>query len=398
MRTSMLYGPRLSRINPYTFKQKAGPLICFNGGSGGPPQVQSFLRIEIERREDSYLSPFATKSACDPASNDRRAYFEKPDLYRTRFARDRDRIIHALHFILLSGKTQVFPVLPSIPHPIITTRAFHVLRLSQLARSIARAIGLNENLVEAIALGHDMGHMPFGHAGERAIQEATMADVNLIGGRKFKHEPFALRVVDALETIEGRNISGLNLTFEVRDGIARHCGEDLRNELVPSTEMDLNIQALPTTLEGCLIKIMDVVGYAPQDLRDLMYAGYITWEVVPSKVKQVLGTSIREMYNTLVNDIITNSQGKNMIMMSPQCFTALEYLKDFIINTIKDNFKEIEPKLKRDIMTYYQKRKEQGILPQQIIDEMVGMTDKQLFEQLTHYQSLSRRALAWLKK
>lgn len=337
-------------------------------------------RVTIEKREKLLLSPHAAFSFCAEA-NDRRLHLEAKDPHRARFARDRDRVTHSNHFVLLAGKTQVFPVLPEIIRPIITTRTFHVLRVAQLARTIARALRLNEDLTEAIALGHDIGHIPFGHAGERAVQEASAADISLIG-KKFKHEEFGLQVVDALERIEGKLTAGLNLTFEVRDGIARHCGEDLQNCLIPSNEYDLNKHALPTTLEGCLVKLVDVVGYAPQDLRDLMYAEYTTWSDVPEEIKTVLGGSIRQMYDTLVKDIIQNSIGRNMIMMSPECFTALSRLKDFIIGIIKERFGPMEQELKRSIIKLYQRKKHEGILPSRIIDEFVGSTDKQLFDQM----------------
>lgn len=353
-------------------------------------------RVTIEKREKRLLSPHAALSFCEEA-NEKRLYPEDRDPHRTRFSRDRDRIIHSQHFVLLAGKTQVFPVLPEIFRPIITTRTFHVLRVAQLARTIARALRLNEDLIEAIALGHDIGHMPFGHVGEKAVQEASKADIAFIG-KKFKHEEFGIRVVDALEQIEGRRTPGLNLTFEVKDGIARHCGEDLQNCLIPSQEYNLDKPALPTTLEGCLVKLVDIVGYAPQDLRDFMYAGYTTWGDVPDEIKTVLGESTRQMYDTLVKDIIRNSFCQNMIIMSPECYAALSRLKDFIISIIKDRFGPIEQELKRSIVKLYQRKKFEGVLPSRIIDEFVGCTDKQLFDQMEFEEQFSLADGKWFRK
>jgi dGTPase len=332
-----------------------------------------------ENMERITLSPYATLSQCVDIT-DRRVYPEKRDPIRARFARDRDRIIHAKSFMLMPHKTQVFPVLPGIK-PILTTRPFHVLRVDQLAKTIGRALGLNEDLIEAIALPHDIGHMPFGHAGERAIQVATKHDIPRIG-KPFRHEEWGLRIVDALETIEGRAIPGLNLTFEVRDGIARHCGEELDRILVPSREYDLNITALPTTLEGCLVKIIDVVGYAPQDLNDLMYAGYTHWDKVPASIKNVLGGSIRKMYDTLVKDIIENSKGKNMICMSPRCFKALKQLVDFNMKIFINDLGKMEDKITKKIVKAYERYKKEGLDPMTIIDTFVRMTDLQLYENI----------------
>ncbi len=336
-------------------------------------------RKAIEQREKRILSPFAAKSYW-PEADDRRVYLEEKDPIRPRFAHDRDRILHSKYLMLMPHKTQVFAVLPGLS-PIKTTRIFHVLRVGQIARTIARAIAMNEDLVEAISLAHDLGHVAFGHAGEKGIKKASINDLSRIGG-EFHHEWMSLRVVDALESIEGRIIPGLNLTYEVRDGISRHCGEELDRILKPSQEYDLNKSALPTTLEGCLVKLIDVVGYVPQDINDFLYSGYFTWEDIPKPIRTVLGDSIRRMYNTMVLDIIENSMGKPYIAMSKKCFKALSDLKDFEMQVIEDKLGEFEKKICDDLALVYNRHKAQGRDPQLIIDNFVRMTDVQMQEEI----------------
>jgi dGTP triphosphohydrolase len=203
-----------------------------------------------------------------------------------------------------------------------------------------------------------------------------------------------LRVVDGLEKIEGRAIPGLNLTFEVRDGISRHCGEKLDNNLIPSREFDLNQEALPTTLEGCLVKLVDVVGYAPQDLRDFMHACFITWADVPESITRVLGSSIRQMFDTLVQDIISTSAKHNnkypaqkMICMSGRCFEALQALSGFNMVIIREKFGETENQVIQMVKNVYQSRKEKGEHPLQIIDHLIGLTDLQLQAEATQNEA-----------
>jgi hypothetical protein len=189
-------------------------------------------------------------------------------------------------------------------------------------------------------------------------------------------------VVDALEIVEGRNISGLNLTFEVRDGIARHCGEELMRELVPSQEYDLNKPALPTTLEGCLIRLADPVAFGPRDLSDLIYAELTNVDQIPKKVADVLGTDIRRMYKILARDIIANSKGKNKIAMSQDCYDALQTLIDFNLKVIRDKLGKKEARLIKKIVKAYDRYKRAGFHPKRILDTFVSFTDEQLYKQL----------------
>lgn len=345
-----------------------------------PANSYPISRETIELREIETLSPFATFSRTNHPY-DKRAHWEDKDPFRTRFDRDGDRITFCLSFNILEDKAQIFPRLPGINLPLFTTRKTHCHIVAKFGRSLARSLGLNEDLTEGIGLGHDLGHLPFAHAGERAIQEATKNDLARIG-KVFRHEEWGLRVVDALEFVEGRNISGLNLTFEVRDGIARHCGEEPVMPLVPSKEYDLNKPALPTTLEGCLIRLVDVVAFGPRDLSDLIYAGLTNVDEVPKLVKNVLGTDIRRMYKILARDIIKNSKGKNMIAMTPECYDALQCLVQFNLKIIRDKLGKKEERLIKKIVKTYDRYKQAGFHPKRILDTFVSFTDEQLYKQL----------------
>lgn len=343
------------------------------------PRGLPIKREAIEAREIKTLSRNATYSYTRDLK-DKRAHWENKDPFRTRFDRDGDRITFCLSFNILEDKTQIFSRLSRNYLPLFTSRKTHCHIVSKFGRSLARSLGLNEDLTEAIGLGHDMGHLPFAHAGERAIQEATKNDIARIG-KIFRHEEWGLRVVDALEFVEGRNIAGLNLTFEVRDGIVRHCGEDPLMELVPSQEYDLNKPALPTTLEGCLIRIVDPVAFGPRDLSDLIYAGLTNVDEIPKDVTDVLGKDIRRMYKILARDIIDNSKGKNMIAMSQDRFDALQALIGFNLKVIRDKLGEEEDELIKKIVKTYDRFKQAGFHPKRILDMFVSFTDEQLNKQ-----------------
>lgn len=251
------------------------------------------IRRYTEELEEELLSPYACRS-----KNTRgRQRPEEPCRVRTDFQRDRDRIIHSKSFRRLKGKTQVF-IIPEGDH--YRTRLTHTLEVAQIARTAAKALRLNEDLTEAIALGHDLGHTPFGHVGEEALAEV------FAGG--FRHNEQSLRVVDELE-----GGTGLNLTWEVRDGILNHTG--------PAT---------PATLEGQIVKICDRIAYINHDIDDALRGGILTFQELPADCLQVLGRTHRERINTMVTDLITNSWGKPAISLSPPIQEATDALRAFL--------------------------------------------------------------------
>src|SRR5438093_3023874 len=239
-----------------------------------------------EEREREWLSP---RAALASASKGRETAEPQDDL-RTCFQRDRDRIIHSKAFRRLKHKTQVF-LSPEGDH--YRTRLTHTLEVSQIARTISRALRLNEDLTEAIGLGHDLGHTPFGHAGEAILNEIAP------GG--FRHFEQSLRVVDLLE-MEGR---GLNLTWEVRDGILKHS----KGTGAVFTKQD---QGRPATLEGQVVRVSDIIAYVNHDVDDAIRSGLIQPSDIPKEVTEVLGESHSQRINTLVSDVIHSSLDGNL--------------------------------------------------------------------------------------
>jgi dGTPase len=268
----------------------------------------------LEQREES-LSPFAARAT----SSRGRERPEEISLIRTDFQRDRDRIIHSKSFRRLKHKTQVF-IAPADDHYV--TRLTHTLEVAQIARTISRALNLNEDLTEAIALGHDLGHTPFGHSGEEAL-----ADL-LPGG--FSHNEQSLRVVDCLE----RSGRGLNLTWEVRDGILRH--SKAREGIMAGDN------ALPATLEGQIVRIADSVAYLNHDIADAIRAGLLTEEDLPQRVHAVLGRKHSQRINTLVCDIVDHSWAATgplgetapVINMSDNVLLATDELREFMFDRV----------------------------------------------------------------
>ena len=255
------------------------------------------IRQRAEELEKQLLSPFA---CCSADSRGRRRP-EEPCLVRTAFQRDRDRIIHSKSFRRLKGKTQVF-IIPEGDH--YRTRLTHTLEVAQISRTVARALRLNEDLTEAIALGHDLGHTPFGHAGEAALNEVFRSG--------FRHNEQSLRVVDELEG--GR---GLNLTLEVRDGILNHTGP-----------------RQPLTLEGQVVKICDRVAYINHDIDDAIRGGILTAADLPRECIEVLGGTHRERINNMVLDLINYSREKPVISMSPPFLQATNRLREFLFERV----------------------------------------------------------------
>ena len=250
------------------------------------------------RIEETFLSPYACRSE-DSKGRQRQ---EEPCSMRTDFQRDRDRIIYSKAFLRLKNKTQVF-FSPEGDH--FRTRMTHTIDVSQIARSIARSLALNEDLAEAIALGHDLGHTPFGHAGERVL--------NSLAPNGFSHNVQSLRVVDVLEK-EGR---GLNLTFEVRDGILNH-----------------KKSGHPATLEGRAVSLADRIAYVNHDIEDSIRAGLLREEDLPQEDVRVLGGSSRDRINTMISSIYENSAGKDIVAMGEREARSLENLRAFMFDKV----------------------------------------------------------------
>jgi dGTPase len=267
----------------------------------------------LEAMEEQILHPRAARSAASRG----RERPEAPDVERPAFQRDRDRLIHCKAFRRLAGKTQVF-LAPRGDH--YRTRLTHTLEVAQVARSIARALRLNEMLVEAMVMGHDLGHTPFGHAGERLLNEVVP------GG--FHHVIQSVRVVEVLE----RDGQGLNLTAEVRDGILRH-SKGRGKVLLEGTGQ----KAL--TLEAEIVRIADIVAYVNHDLDDAIRAGLFGEEDVPADIRRALGSRRSERFATLVHDVIDSSDldGGGHIEMSAGVHGALLALRDFLYARVYEN-------------------------------------------------------------
>lgn len=256
------------------------------------------IREEQEKREHLIFSPYASFSD-ESRGRDRD---EEPCPMRTIYQRDRDRIIHCKTFRRLKHKTQVF-LAPEGDH--YRTRLTHTLEVAQIARSIARALNLNEDLTEAIALGHDLGHTPFGHAGERTL--------NSLCPMRFAHYKQSIRVVEFLE----KDGQGLNLTWEVRDGILNH-----------------RTSGNPSTLEGKAVRLSDKIAYINHDIDDGIRAGILKESDIPSEYTDVLGNSTKERLNTMISDIIMNSIGKNDLVMSEPVRKAMTELRKFMFESL----------------------------------------------------------------
>ena len=272
------------------------------------------IREELEQREHEVLAPAAARS------RDTRGRLrpESEDPIRPAFQRDRDRIIHTKAFRRLKHKTQVF-FSPAGDH--YRTRLTHTLEVSQIARTIAKVLRINEELTEAIALGHDLGHTPFGHAGERVLQSLSPTG--------FNHYEQSLRIVDVLE----HDRQGLNLTWEVRDGIARHS----------KGKHGLPVGAAPehraSTLEGQVARVADIVAYVNHDVDDAVRAGILEERALPARGQQVLGHSASERIGRMVSDVVreTLAGGGSEIRMSDQVLDTTLELRDFLFTQVYEN-------------------------------------------------------------
>lgn len=315
------------------------------------------IREQMELREMEYLSPYAAKSK---DSKGRKRPETECDI-RPVFQRDRDRILHCKSFRRLKQKTQVF-LLPKGDH--YRTRLTHTLEVSQNARTIAKALRLNEDLVEAIALGHDLGHTPFGHAGERALNA-----VNPLG---FKHTIQSVRVVEFLE----KDGKGLNLTWEVIDGILNH-----------------KSSGTPHTLEGQIVRLSDKMAYINHDIDDSIRGGILRPEDIPKEFTDVLGTTSKMRLNTMIHDVITNSMDQPEIRMSKRIENATKGLREFLfenvyknplakgeeekaINMIKNLYQYYVNHIDALPVEFYEMLKNKGASDERIVcDYIAGMTD-----------------------
>ena len=314
------------------------------------------VREMMEQEERERLSPYAQLAA----ETKGRLYPQEDNDVRTCYQRDADRILHSKSFRRLMHKTQVF-LSPEGDH--YRTRMTHTLEVSRIARTICRGLRLNQDLAEAAAYGHDLGHTPFGHAGEAALSDVT--------GKPFRHNEQSLRVVDKLE----RDGAGLNLTYEVRMGILGHTGP-----------------FIPETWEGQIVRVSDRIAYINHDIDDAMRAGILTEADIPREIADVLGHSHSERINTLVTDMIDNTVATGRLGMQPEIERSMDALRTFMFERVYTNpvAKGEESKAKdiiRMLYEYYSKNPDRlpaDFIPQLdfdgmdriVCDYIAGMTDK----------------------
>ncbi len=326
------------------------------------------LREDLEKREE-LLAPGASRST---KSKGRRME-EEPCEFRTEFQRDRDRIIHSKAFRRLMHKTQVF-LAPEGDH--FRTRLTHTLEVAQISRTVCRALNLNEDLTEAIALGHDLGHTPFGHSGEEIL--------NKIHPGGFHHNEQSLRVVELLE--DSNNRVGMNLTYEVRDGILNHSGK-----------------GFPTTLEGEIVRLCDRVAYINHDIDDAIRSGVITLSDIPNNSIKLFGERHSQRINNMVHNIVETSDGQDFVRMDEEYWSELLVLRNFMFDNV---YRSSKSKKEEDLLmveevieklySYYvenpgelptdeQKALERDGINTVVKDYIAGMTDryaKTVYEQI----------------
>jgi dGTPase len=341
------------------------------------PVVGTSIRRQLEEREEEILSPYA---ALNKTSAGRRVTEEDDECdIRMPFERDRDRITHAKTFRRLKHKTQVF-LAPAGDH--YRTRLTHVLEVSQIARTISSALCLNSALTEAIALGHDLGHTPFGHAGEATLNE--------LQPRGFRHYIHSLRVVDFLEN----NGKGLNLTFEVRNGIVKHSKG--RNDIFPANQSEL-----PETLEGQVVRVADIVAYVNHDMDDALRAGILVENDLPADIRAVVGERHSKRTGAMVRDIIVESlaAGDGQLHVSKEMLTAITDLRMFLYENVYRSYRvhndfEKAQRIIRDLYGYFMENGighfngnewepsvqkawgSEAIARRRVCDYIAGMTDR----------------------
>ncbi len=358
---------------------------------------------KLREEQETGLSGYAARSADSWG----RLRDEPECSVRTCFERDVGRIIFSMDFRRMRHKTQVF-FNPQSDH--ICTRMEHVISVNYIAGTIGRVLGLNLDLIEAIALGHDLGHAPFGHSGEKKLDSCLK---NRDPALFFQHEMHGLRVVDHLALHHGR--PGLNLTFEVRDGIASHCGETYDEYvLVPDrakTPSDLEqlarLHGTPATLEGCVVRLADKIAYVGRDIEDAARAGLMEFDDLPQAIQSSLGRTNGEIINTLVMDIIQNSYGQDAIILSRERGDSMEELlrenvariyssdkikryEKMVDNVIEGLFEALMPltvdpdklltsenRVLRGFCRFIQEREVplDRLGPQHVVDYIAGMTD-----------------------
>jgi len=323
--------------------------------------VAAAFAARVCEEEKRTLSPLAARSY--PAE---RARAEEDCKLRTPFQRDRDRIVHCKAFRRLTHKTQVF-VAPRGDH--YRTRLTHTLEVTTISRTVARALRLNEDLVEAIGLGHDLGHPPFGHIGEEVLDGCLKERF----GRDFRHYEHSLRVVDSLE----RDGAGLNLTAQVREGIARHSSR----------------APMPETLEGRIVRVIDRVAYINHDIDDAVRAGLLAEDELPAEPIAVLGSSGSRRIDALVHDMVEHSEHAGDIVQGPEAGPAMATLREFMFGhvylgpAVRAEREKIAGVLRRLFEHYVEHPgllppvapggpREQDDLARRVTDYLAGMTDR----------------------
>ncbi|HKZ27948.1 MAG TPA: deoxyguanosinetriphosphate triphosphohydrolase [Rubrobacteraceae bacterium] len=311
-----------------------------------------------ENRPEGAIEPLLStpKWACESSIG--RPVTEPPDGVRNEFQRDRDRIIHAKSFRRLMHKTQVF-ISPDGDH--FRTRLTHTLEMMQVSRTIARSLDLNEDLTEAIALGHDLGHTPFGHTGEEALARVLAKGGH---GRGFRHNEHSLRVVDVLE----KGGKGLNLTHEVRDGIHNHTGN-----------------GYPVTREGEIVRVADRIAYVNHDVDDALRAGVISWSDLPKGPLKVLGDRMSVRIDVMVRDMILTSRERGEISLSEEVYAALMELRTWLFKNVYHNPRSRENQKAGNVVAalfeHYLHRPEERTKSDpdpvtETVDFVAGMTDR----------------------
>lgn len=370
-------------------------------------------------KKDEFLSPYASKNEEGLRLNQ-----ESQDI-RPNYFRDIDRIIYSLSYTRYIDKTQVFS---HKENDHISKRMTHVQMVSKIARTIGRALSLNEDLIEASALGHDLGHPPFGHTGEAILNKISLE----LGLGYFNHNIQSVRTLLKIEN-QGK---GSNLCLQTLDAIMCHNGEIELAEYYPVSKdietflqeynlsyQDNNIikKLRPMTLEGCIVRVSDIIAYIGRDIEDAIRLGIITKDDIPQNIKNILGDNNRDIINTIILDIITNSYQKPYIKISPNIFTAIKELKKFNYENIyykantNEDINQYEMKFRKLIEVYYyqlQNNKEEETIYQSylnhmskeyrqnnsnyriIIDYIAGMTDdyfKKQYEKYKNYQTKSSK-------
>jgi dGTPase len=311
------------------------------------------FRERVEQLEEERLSPLASRSY--PAHRERP---EEDSAHRTPFQRDRDRIVHSKSFRRLKHKTQVF-ISPEGDH--YRTRLTHTLEACGIARNVARALSLNEDLTESIGLGHDLGHPPFGHIGEAVLDQSLQERY----GIRFRHNRHSLRVVERLE----RDGEGLNLTEQVRDGILRHTGPEP-----------------PGTLEGRIVHVVDRIAYINHDIDDAIRAGVLRVSDLPPAEIELLGDTGSDRIETLVNDLLARSEEAGDIVQGEEVGQAMDRLRDFMFERVYLGVtaQREKPRIERVLRTLFQHYAanpppaavEGASEPERIVDYLAGMTDR----------------------